>query len=371
MRRAIALAALLGLAGQAQAASRPMEGVWRGTIGKAPIMVCLVDETYSPARGSYYYLAHQQSIALDGGEDGAVWSEDLDGGAKAQWKLRWSSKGLAGTWSGKGKVLPIALNRVQARQGEDVSACETDEYLAPRVTTPRIVPKAADFYGQPYTLLQYDVGKGFADVDISSFVIPAKQPGDAAINRQLRGLLDPAKDHVAYLACLSGQIAQTGMDGDYVFDAAPNLVTDAFLGVEISEGGTCGGAHPSYGTSYQTFDRQTGKEVDPFTWLTPKGASVAKPDRDGWVERKLTPELRALIVSKMVGVGEECRQAFAEEDYWHIALDPRALRFLPSLPHVSQGCADPVSVEMFDLAPFLNAAGRAGFVRMGAPALPG
>lgn len=370
MRWLLALGLGLGLAGQAQAASRPVEGVWRGTLGKAPIVACLVDETISPARGSYYYLAHMESIALDGGDDGAVWSEDLDGGAKAQWKLRWAGAGLSGTWTGKGKVLPIALTRVPAKQGDDVSACETDAYLAPRVTTTRIVAKPADFYGQPFTRLQYDVGKGFADVDISSFAWPAKQPGDAAINRQMRALLDPANERIDYVSCYSRQVASIGSDGDFVFGAAPNFVNDAFMGVEINEGGTCGGAHPSYGTSYQTFDRQSGKSVDLFTWLTPKGASVAKPDRDGYVERKLSPELRALVVAKMVAVGDECREAFAEADYWDIALDLRALRFLPSLPHVMQGCAEPTEVSMFDLAPYLNAAGRAGFVRMGGPELP-
>ena len=61
-QRIAALAWVLGaawLAVAAHAQDKPT-GAWKGTIGQAPVMVCLTDDS----QAQYYYLRHRRNIAL-------------------------------------------------------------------------------------------------------------------------------------------------------------------------------------------------------------------------------------------------------------------------------------------------------------------
>ncbi|WP_374530323.1 hypothetical protein [Novosphingobium sp.] len=366
MRWIAALAALAFAAPAVAATPPPLEGVWRGTVGKEPVMVCLVDETYAPERGAYYYLSHQESIPLWLQDDRFTWKEDAPGDDNAGFTFQRTGRDkLTGTWSNGSKRLPVALTRVPYRPHDDVSACEERAFLEPRIVAPRLTEKPVKGEGFAGTLLTLDVGQGFRDVEISSFNIPDSEPGDEAINAALRKSLDPTDGNNDYIGCYSAALGSIGMDGVFGVSALPGLMTRDWLSVEQSEYTSCGGAHPNFGVSYRLFDRQSGGEVELARWLAPEGMVVQGPDETGWTDRQLTAPLKQIVLAKLPpDMDEDCRSAIAESDYWKAALTKVGIGFDPVLPHVATGCTGLIEVPWPELAPFLSAEGKAGMARM-------
>jgi hypothetical protein len=134
-QRIAALAWVLGaawLAVAAHAQDKPT-GAWKGTIGQAPVMVCLTDDS----QAQYYYLRHRRNIALVPPQ-GAVDPRDKPQAIAQAWKTgdfrldetvpgpngesrisgRWmlqatSPTQITGTWTApdKGKAQPISLRK--------------------------------------------------------------------------------------------------------------------------------------------------------------------------------------------------------------------------------------------------------------------
>ena len=363
MKPALLLAALT-LALPAQGAVPAWHGVWRGTIGRLPVRVCLQDRE-SFANGSYYYLSRLKPIALSRGASGS-WSEEVDGGAvTGQWTLSAPAYGgLTGTWRGGGKTLPIALTKVAVAEGDE-DPCGTTAFIAPRLSPVQVTSKPASLGGFGYTELAYDVGPSFPEIGITSFSYPPTRPGDGAINAALR--LDPAKPdgEADYIECMKMAHGSLGRDGDFQFSFTPELVTPEYLSVARSSGGFCGGAHPSQSSTHLTFDRASGARVDLAGWFT-AGGVVGEGEGTTSI-RKITPALRALVLKHFpFGQGEDadCRDAVSSEEYWDLALNRSGVAFAPSLPHVVQACTDTSVVPFAELTGFLSSNGRAGIARL-------
>lgn len=372
MRRVLlALAALLGLSGQAHAADAPIvDGVWQGTIGTLPVRVCLMDAGASWPHGSYYYLSQLKPIPLTRPEGSKEWTEDSEG--KARWAIASvTAKAITGTWTDGTKSLPIKLTRVaMGDDGELDGACNAAAFLAPRIVPAKVVPVPAKAGRFAYTKLEYRVGKSFADVDLSTMQVPATRPGDAAINAALRKLIDPKAGWVDYLGCMQGSIGLSGNDGEMSMGAEPTFVSPDWIGVEVSQGGFCGGAHPYYSSEHRLFDRVSGKEVQLATWLAPKGMTAKWDAGAAYWETTLLDPLRQLVIKAMPPVEDaDCATAIAEAGSWDLALTPGGISFSPSLPHVSQGCVDSGELSFAKLAPYLSPAGKAGAARMKAAVL--
>lgn len=372
MRALLGIAALLGLAGQAQAAESPaLEGVWSGTIGTLPVRACLMDASVEPARGSYYYLSQKEPIPLNQLDGAKGWQEDA--GAKARWTIALQGNGrITGSWTTGDRTLPIALSRVaMGDDGELDGACRASAYLAPRIIPLKPVAKAETKGKFSYSHWQYPVDKSLEDtVDIAIFQIPLQRPGDKAINARLRGLLDPAEGRANYADCMLGSIWQSGRDGDFYLSAAPSFASSEWIDAEVNEGGYCGGAHPSGATSHMVFDRGSGKEVQLATWLAPRGMS-ANWDAEAkvWNTRLLAPLRKRVIAAMPENDDADCRAAVAEADYWNLSLTPKGIGFTPSLAHVMQACEDTAELSFAELAPWLSPAGKTAAARMKAPVL--
>lgn len=372
IRLGIAALALLA-AVPAQAAAKPtLEGVWKGTIGKLPVQVCLAVDSTDWARGSYYYHSQKVPIRLERAEKGKHWQETGEKGAAARWDIANAGPArVTGKWS-KGKtVLPIALTRVaMGDDGELDGPCQSNAYFAPRVTAPQVAARPVQGGKLTYTRLDYTVGKQFAEVEIASFQLPMVQPGDKAINAALRALIDPKSDTIDYLGCMKGSVALSGVDGEMAMVAVPSFVSDDWVAVSIASMGSCGGAHPYSDNSHRLFDRRSGKEVELGLWLAPKGMTVEREAGSDWADRRITEALRNLVVTRFKFDGEaECRDVVGQATYWDIALTPTGIAFEPSLPHVAQACGEYVTLTFADLAPFLSDAGKAGVARMQGPVL--
>ncbi len=371
MRALFAALALSASATPALADEAPaIDGVWQGRIGNLPVHACLMDVATDRARGSYFYLSQMEPIALDKLPDGQGWQEDA--GAKARWTITMAGANrITGSWTTGERTLPVTLSRVPMdADGEVDGACMADAYLAPRLVPPKLVakPEVTGKFG--FTRLVKDVGKGFAQVDISTFQLPVQRPGDQAINTALRALLNPRDGRADYIACMKANLFQTGTDGDLSFEASPAFVSTQFVSAALNEGGTCGGAHPYVASSHLTFDRASGKEVELGQWLAPKGMDVTWDPGAKYFERRIKEGLRRLVLAQMPEHEDaECNAARAEADYWDVALTPTGLTFEPDLPHALLACGDVAELSFAQLAPFLSPAGKAGAARMKGPVL--
>jgi hypothetical protein len=118
-------------------------GVWRGSIGKQRIMLCLQRHPYA---STYYYLRHKFGIALsDTSGNGSVWSEEAADRPGASWELQLPERDrLEGEWSdADGKTsFPIRLTRVSSAGDGDpgcaIEGADRTAFNAPRVAAEKL-----------------------------------------------------------------------------------------------------------------------------------------------------------------------------------------------------------------------------------------
>lgn len=122
-----AAACLLAPAAVSAAPAMPAAGLWEGTIGAHPIILCA-----GPARQlSYRYQNQQAFIAL--ADSGEGWSESVNGMPTGSWRIAAQAAGtMSGTWSDPGnkKHLPLTLKHASA----DSALCSDPGAGAPSTT---------------------------------------------------------------------------------------------------------------------------------------------------------------------------------------------------------------------------------------------
>ncbi|BEV01653.1 hypothetical protein [Novosphingobium olei] len=365
MRRLLAaLVAFCLLPSPAFAKASWPEGLWRGTLGTAPVQVCLERNGLDELQGSYFYLRHLRPIALR--LDGKLLQED--GGAI--WTLRkGTGANLEGTWQRAKRTLPIRLMPVAWKPAETWDGpCGSRAFIAPRlkpVTISHRAPQGKASLG--YDELHYDVGAAFDSVDIASFALKPQLPGDAAINAAVA--LDPLKPGsiADFAECMASNLSSLGTDGDFSLALTPQAVRGDFLTVAVAQAYFCGGAHPDAVTTYRTFDRRTGKEFALADWL----ASTARQPIDGDTSAgsliQPTEALRKVILAHFPRPADDtegCFDLVAGSEFWTVSLTSDGFAFEPSLPHVAAACGDVAALPFAALAPYLSSAGKAGAARI-------
>lgn len=345
---------------------KPWEGVWRGTVGTYPVVVCLQEDGLGTPRGAYYYLSKKVPIPLVFDKATGIWKEDTakDQRPAPAWQLNPPvGDQLGGQWRREGRKdqreLPVVLTRVIAENGD---FCGSKAFMAPRLGPIRIVRKSAKTNGLAYEVIRYDVGPQFETVDIRSFALIPKLAGDAAINRAVA--LDPlqAESKADFASCLSGAISNLGMDGDFSLGVTPEAVAGDYLAATEASGTYCGGAHPETYEAYRTFDRRTGQEIDLWIWLVPRAATPDEPPSAG--VREIVKALRNLALRQLPPMEGECRDTIRDTDYWSVSLSSAGLGFTPSLPHVAAACENSAVLSWAALAPWLSARGKAAAARI-------
>ena len=354
-------------------AERPEKGLYEGTIGTLPIRACF-DES-STIAGTYYYLKHLKPIGLAIGENKTdvvretTGYEEYTGGQ--WWSLRHKGETLSGMWRDGRRRLPIRLKRVLYTSDNYAGPCESKQFQLPRLAGASVKESAAEFAAGPITTLTFEPGPAFDgdSVGISSFVLAGPpQSGDAAINAALRRVLPVGVDDSdsAFLDCMGGMHISWGQDGTFEHMAAPEVLTQRWLGVLNTLGTYCGGAHPNFWQHRQIFDRQSGAEVDPVGWLR-KGALTfyEYEDPDGFYPKRpiagLGDDLFSTVRTLWPGDADaECLEVIdGRPNGWDIGLGEGGMIFKPELPHVATACVESVTVPWGDLEPFLSDEGRA------------
>ena len=370
MKPASALAALMLLATPLAAQDAPLppwDGVWKGTIGDMPVMVCLQKGGGDWSLGSYYYLSQMKPIPLRRDEAGN-WAEEANGGGPPTGTLHFiqTDNRMDGEWQHGARHLPIALKRVATKKQDDFMTCGSYEYSAPRVRPITRTVKPALVKGAAISRIEYKPARWFEGVALATIAIGPSMPGDRAINAQLEP--NPGKPNGFapgdYLSCMQGALNGGGRDGDYDFAYDLAELAPTFLRVIAQSGSYCGGAHPNNYYWWESFDRQTGRRIDVMRWFTAKAA----PRHDavaGDTEIELTPALRRVVLRHLRFEVAECREAVANADFWFAGVTAKGVIFTPALAHVEMACTNDAVVPYAELTPFFSAEGKKALGRLG------
>jgi hypothetical protein len=339
---ALAMTPPLALAASVDPAA--LAGIWKGSIGRQPVVACFNRSDAYGAEGSYYYLKHLVPISIGFEasqktikEADGVWDVDLATGSST----------LTGSWKKKDgtSATPIALTRVGAA---DPKACGSDAFAAPLeapsasrvVTGPR-----SDFNGRGYRMLS-----GLNQATIQILV-----PGAAAdtINRDLRAVIDDSAKAVAeYNERRRNNLATRGFVMDDENNVSPSFWSDHYLSINFYSWAAGMGA--SGISSYDlTWDLTTGKRVDLWGWFGVK--------RDQSTDNSST--MPARLLAKFVKPGDvppaddNCAANYTGEVPFRISLTATGMQFT-QWPR-GDGCDLDFAADFDALLPYMTPDGRA------------
>jgi hypothetical protein len=331
-----------------------LAGTWEGTIGSLPVRACFVRREWGTF-GAYYYLSRLRLIALDG-DDGAgnVFHEGSRASAGApSWRIeRADASRLTGRWTSGRRALAVRLRRLGGGgEAEEEGPCASLAFHRPRLAGVRTVTRRASQDGVAYTHLALDTGGRF-DSSIQTFALD----GDGEAVRRLNATLGEslAGDPPRWFECVTGSLGQGPNEGADSTTIEPAMVSRRWLSVTDRYDGFCGGAHPNMSSTYRTFDRASGREIDLHDWLD---ATAVYRERFEGVEEEsktLLPAFRNVILDGWRPEDAECDEIVRGQDYWNIGLTRDAFVFSPLLPHVVQSCGETFAISFDRLRPYLT-----------------
>jgi hypothetical protein len=347
-------------------------GAWKGTVGKAPVMVCFSESGES----HYYYLRHRRGIRLAPSEtsnnqgnspeatanawqagrfelDEFVPREDSEGKASGHWLLyAKSTTEITGTWAapGHGKILPIALHKAAPRPpvgSPDAGwGCE-QAFYQPIVAGMHLTFHPATFAGHPYQEVSSEEG--------TSFEVPAELPRAKALNRYAMEWLR-SQSILAY-DCSAGR----GFSSIEPIGSSlkPVLWTDQYLVLQDSMPEIyCGGAHGSSSLSYLTWSWFQGRLVDTWAWLQGGEKSLySHATKKGYPIRSGLFRLIAKLHPRNED-GDECREFLDQMSVPAPYPTAQGLVFNTNFFHAARACNDQVTLEWKQLIPYLSNEGR-------------
>ncbi|OWQ85695.1 hypothetical protein CDN99_21700 [Roseateles aquatilis] len=237
-------------------------GDWVGTIGETPAAWRLATTEHADREasvGRYYYRRALKELYLRvDAADPTTWREtDEKGRATGSLTLDCRADALSGMWRSPDgrKTLPLRARPAGANDGYDERRTRG---LRPDTATTKVVDDR--YYDQI----------GHAGVDgVSTVSLWGEGAGIARINASL---WREAVDAMALsLACTGdGRMWRgVGHPFEYGWDQSVAAWNTRYVVIGTSQGGYCGGAHPTYGTSTAVYATETGQEVAVDQWLLP------------------------------------------------------------------------------------------------------
>lgn len=322
LMRIALLLPILGFFHPVFAGAFPYSGVWIGTIGTQKVRVCFS----TPNESQYYYNKHLEDIRLVAKTDRAnsvtEWQELASRGASKTkevggiWKLdkKAVNNTLSGEWHpsrGSGK-LEIKLKKVADRKGQ---SC-----------------------GSAYDIPMEDLASERAKTWSVSF-LPLTFKGAPRFNAYVRTwLLDKAGEAKA---CQS----ESGSEAEFEFVSLEDFTDKILVIREMQFDGYCGGAHNTSYTEYHTFDLQTGKKIDGWTWITAGKKSV-----------QADSTLRKLIETQYLTADSDCHNSFDLQPPYPTK---DGFVFPTNFGWAARVCDSGVLIPYHKLAPYLTAEGKA------------
>jgi hypothetical protein len=360
LRSLLALAALAlpasALPAAEQSSSTSFHGIWQGEIGSLPVRACFGAPASQPS-GGYFYLSRLQFIPLEGrGEHVGTYGEGPAGVNAGQWRLAMSGGGvLKGEWSGRGRTLPIRLTRMAAPSSGEETACASRAFHAPRLGGVRAIARPAAVGRFAYTRLVLDHGGRFKGTRVETFRLPGEGAAERRINAVLRKPLGDGEG--SWWDCIRSSHEAGADEGAEDETLAPTLVTRRWLVVRHYTDSYCGGAHPNTETAFLTFDRATGRLVNPLGWLNQRAVTREDAGAGEAGTERLQPGFRRVLLAGWKPSEKECRATVSQEDYWSVEVTSTGLVFSPALPRVVMACTEAFKITYSRLGPYLTAQG--------------
>ena len=359
MKRLIFGLFVLLLAQNAQGAPdlKALQGVWSGTIGNLPVQACYKAGDYSD-EGKYFYMGRLSTIPLQADKKAA--GELTEGWADTKVVARWRMGAITrnsaeGTWTGKGRTLPIRLNRLPfATSGDFDGPCGSLAFVQPILAATRIVKSPGRVHG--VAVENWKLAFPDESISVESFQLNGSSPAIAAINRRLREPFD--KSDEGWKWCLRNADA---WGAGYLDEVEARLVTARWLSVMLTNESYCGGAHPNNSNQPILFDRQNGKTVDLYTWFGSASSNRQKVEGTPETIDTLTGKLMDLVLKlhpRASESEEECGGAVKTASSWTLELKREGISFTPDLPRVVMACGDEVVLPWSRLEPYLSPTGK-------------
>lgn len=339
------------------------EGVWQGTVGTAPVHVCL-DATPYTKKGAYYYDRVKKLLRLepasDSADDGRWFEQEVYDKDGAQWQVAMRDGALVGSWNDGKKQLSVRLSRIGVPSQQYDGPCGSMEFHRPRLNSAKLNSRVVVKDGNRYTVWSFKPGPWFGDdVEVATFTLDRRGPSIAKVNALLRTNLPKADGTGEWLDCIAAAANSQGSDGYFAEIIEPLMITDRWLSAKQHGGYFCGGAHPEDFSFYRTFDLASGTEINPIDWFVPDAVKVETYAGSADVSRTLKPAFVAMILEGRKPEDADCDEPVRSQEWWNIGIDRGSLVFSPILPRVIMACGDDYKVPIAKLQPWLNDKGKA------------
>lgn len=317
-----------------------------GTIGKYPIYIQFTLEG-NTVEGYYFYKNKLVDISLSGNyKTGLItlMSKDIYGETAENpevFKFKWPNKLPEGTWTHRGKPLPLKLAALTPKETNSPKCSnpylKKEAYIANDLTKVKIGLFKLKQDGPVTTVNQVKI-RSFTEVltGISLFRIDsglvAEKQKDANLYLEYLHL----SEFLENLDCAS--YSEDG-SSNYHFDAFAITVSNAFVGFSVFKSYYCGGAHPdeeNYGVNY---DLNTKKQIQPGDYLILGKESTFEERIYTYLSKTYSGYFDGERDSDMM----DCE--YQEKDLWtadcKFTFTSEGLKLHPSFSHYKAPCLDP------------------------------
>lgn len=340
----------------AQAATEPangaLAGVWRGKLGNTDITACFNLPSKYDNRGNYYYARHKTPIGLLQSEGKTIWNEVTDGDAKTgSWQLKQPENNqVSGTWQhpASGKTLAVSLMLIRPPAGDE-QPCASTAYNSALEDFPSLVTSRA-------LLFKDRKDRQFRSLRLADqMTIELLAPGApvAAINQQLRAVLPRNKAALAdYFEQRRNFLGMYGTMMEDELHVEPSYWSQRHVTISFYRW-AAGMGRNGISNDFRTWDLQTGKEVDVWSWFGSKSPA-------GTSDMSALPARLKALLFKDVVLDQECKDDYQGHGYYHLSLTDTGVRFWEEA--WGSGCEQDFNLPYARLAPFLTPQGKAALL---------
>lgn len=339
---------------------QPLWGVWKGTTADGDVLLCVQAD---PARSSYddfaaIYTTVDYEVELLDQSDATrkTWSTRRDEASTASLSLLDDGsirldRAPEDPWSG------VTLAPVPFSSGEEQTRpCESLAFNQPRAVLPNVARAKATIDGATYETLTLVDPAGHGEV--STFQLPPGPEGYGVINAWLSDFLPRTAEEAPYYTCTVEALAfRAGSFWEQRL--RPEMISDRFVVVAATMDIFCGGPYPDQFTNWYVFDSRTGEQIDTSTWLHPDAFNLLGPNAGAGPEIGV-PEIefgfRDLLTHAVLATDpdESCLDLLDYVEVWQIRPSRTGFILSPDVAHVSQFCANDLTISFRDMAPYLG-----------------
>lgn len=320
-----------------------------GTIGKYPIYIEMTIEG-SSVSGHYFYKNKLIDISLAGTSKAGLitlkssdeYGQDISD--PETFKFKWPNKTIEGTWSQKGKSLPLKLAALTAKETGSPKCSnpyfKKEVYAASDLTKVKVglfkLKEVNTVQTINHIKIRYfeEVNTKIALFRIDSGLVAEKQK-DANLYLEFLQI----SEFLSSLECAT----YSTYGSDYSYSVSDITISNDLISFSVFTAFFCGGAHPeesNYGISYDLTKHQTIKSSD----FLISGKENTYEERVYAYLAKNTPKyFNENNESEEYDVGMECE--YSKKELWTVDCDfvftSDGIKLLPSFPHYAAPCLEP------------------------------